>query len=83
MSDTPRTDSQPPWHGEPAVSIDFARELEREVAALKIDAERMREALERISHAKPDQLDHALDVAIIQRAANIARAALSAAKGKA
>jgi len=30
MTDTPETDNQPLWHGEPAVHIDFARRLERE-----------------------------------------------------
>ncbi len=31
MSDTPLTDRHPLWHGEPAVHIDFARKLERDV----------------------------------------------------
>ena len=35
------------------------------------------EALERISKAKPDQLDHAIDVAIVQRCAKVAFDALS------
>ena len=39
------------------------------------------EALERIAQAKPDRLDHSADVAIIERAARIARAAIAKAKG--
>jgi hypothetical protein len=31
------------------------------------------EALERIAHAKPDRLDHSLDVLIIERAARLAQ----------
>jgi len=39
------------------------------------------EAVERIGRAKPDGLDHSADVAIIERAAKIAQAALAATKG--
>jgi len=38
--------------------------------------DRMRDALSRISYAKPDRLDHSLDVAIIERAASAAKQAL-------
>ncbi len=41
------------------------------------------EALQRISLAKPDQLDHSIDVAIIERCANVARAAIAKATGEA
>ena len=47
MSDTPRTDAKAqffgfnPDEGEEFVQIDFARELERENAALRADKERM------------------------------------------
>ncbi len=38
------------------------------------------EALKRISLVKPDQLDHGIDVVIIQRCANVARDAIAAAR---
>lgn len=37
-------------------------------------------ALERIAEAKPDRLDHSVDVAIIERAAKIARTAIAKEK---
>jgi hypothetical protein len=40
------------------------------------DVEAIRDALRRIALAKPDRLDHSRDVAIIERAARIAAAAL-------
>jgi hypothetical protein len=44
MSDTPRTDDQIGWGGSTMtlVRIDFARDLERELAKAKKDAERYR-----------------------------------------
>ena len=41
MSDTPRTD-QAAWHQTEVVEADFARQLERELAAALADAERYR-----------------------------------------
>ena len=42
MSDTPRTDSQKYWlELHEVVEVDFARELERENAALREDKERL------------------------------------------
>lgn len=43
---------------------------------LKERNEKLEAALKRISFAKPDRLDHQLDVTIIERAAKIAKAAL-------
>jgi hypothetical protein len=40
------------------------------------EVEAMRDALRRIAYAQPDRLDHSRDVAIIERAARIAAAAL-------
>lgn len=51
-----------------------------ELYLLQQEVERLREALQRIAHAKPDGLDHSRDVAIIERAANVARAALGEGK---
>lgn len=49
-----------------------------EIAMLKASAEKLAEALKTISFAKPDGLDHVLDVTIIERAAKIAKQALAA-----
>ena len=66
-----RRKPEPIAHATPMVqeAADTIEALRAEVAAL-------REALEKISKAKPDQLDHSIDVAIIQRAARIASAAI-------
>jgi 2-oxo-4-hydroxy-4-carboxy--5-ureidoimidazoline (OHCU) decarboxylase len=40
------------------------------------EVEALRHALRRIAYAQPDRLDHSRDVAIIERAARIAAAAL-------
>lgn len=48
-----------------------------ESLALRAEVERYKAALERISRARADRLDHALDIAIIERASRIAREALS------
>ena len=50
---------------------------------LKKELDELRAALSRISHAKPDRLDHSVDIAIIERAAKIAREALERTKGEA
>jgi transposase-like protein len=51
--------------------------LEAEIARLRAANAALTVALMRISHAKPDRLDHSTDVAIIERAAHIATAALA------
>lgn len=55
--------------------IEPERATTRKLEAALATAE---DALTRISRAKPDQLDHALDVAIIERAARISVEALRA-----
>jgi hypothetical protein len=52
----------------------------KHIAKLERDNRELREALERIAFAKPDRLDHAIDVAIIERAANIAGEVLEKTK---
>jgi len=51
-----------------------------EAGRLRTQVEALREALERISKVKPDQLDHSIDVCIIERCAKVARAALAKEK---
>lgn len=52
-------------------------EAKAENAALKRESEGYRRALERISHAKADRLDHSIDAAIVEKCAAVAKAALS------
>ena len=49
-------------------------------STVEAERDRYRAALEKISHAKADGLDHSIDVGIIERAAKIAKAALSGGK---
>lgn len=53
------------WHGWMAATASHAAEVEA-----------LRSALQRISLAQPDRLDHSIDVGIIERAARIAADAL-------
>ena len=41
------------------------------------EVERLRTALTRISHAKPDRLDHAQDILVLERCASIASKAIA------
>jgi hypothetical protein len=77
-TDTPRTDAlaSSSFINDYGASITFARTLERDLFAAQERIKRLEGALTKISFAKPDQLDHAIDVGIIERAANIARSAL-------
>lgn len=53
-------------------------ELQSRAESLERLVARYEGALKRISQAKPDRLDHEIDVTIIERAARIAKDALSA-----
>jgi hypothetical protein len=62
MSDTPRTDEaeirciDEPVEGLGMVEVDFARQLERELAAVTAERDRLRERVERLEEAG-DNLD--------------------------
>lgn len=63
--------------GEHGAHAEAFNDMEKELSTLRAENERKTRALERISHAKPDRLDHSLDVTIIERCARVARAALA------
>lgn len=65
----PAMDWKIEWKGYVSVPISVAEKLDARIV-------RLRAALERISCVKPDRICHALDVAIIERAARVAADAL-------
>ncbi len=54
----------------------FSDEAREELHKIREDYENMELALKRISNAKPDRLDHSIDIETIRRAVKIATKAL-------
>ncbi len=82
-----RYEYEPGYNGEliaanETIIAEFISEPRPPNARLIAAAPDLLEALQRISLAKPDQLDHSIDVAIIERCANVARAAIAKATGE-
>jgi hypothetical protein len=72
MSDTPRTDAQAPWIESP--QLDFARQLEHELAEAREQRDRLAEALQ--------ELNDAPWLNMPGRACDIVQEALAAVKGE-
>ena len=66
----------------PTLAAVAAHEAAAELRRLYAVNTELLEALERIANVKPDQLDHSIDVAIIQRCAFVACAAIIKATGE-